>query len=644
MVLIRIIVVIILGISFPVSFQNMNVFLKNKQASAQENHKKPLDLHAQKRKMKCRTCFSGLVTLSSLISLGGVITAKNLSDISVQTSGFQDVVANHQVDNHTFIEYQKNLKDYDYTYNRLSSSCRFLDQGLDDLKEKHGNDPGINLEIEDFRSNQLRRRCSMFIPEKSNINLIEQPYSTRGIEAHLDSFAIQFISLAGTAIVSGSFFIYYLMKLAKVSKAADRKQFQHEEHQEGVQEDLEAQMASGKLEQELRASPRVRNNRALAAVACSALACSASSFTKPTYPCRGENCYGDAELGTNSIFLEISDSNVFSYFNTSHFRAWNHILLDTEAIEQMDLDIAQMEDGFERVHDGFGMIVASDTQLPWGRRDNTNVTDKEWIEAGIETNRYHAASMNAITNLGNDFEKAQAVIMNGDLTAYAHPWQWVLYKRLYDKRTKNSYPEVLQMPIYPGLGNHDYQNNVGSCWGPWYSVFVDQKNWCAKNAMSQIKRDLAHVKISNFDEGSLSYSWDQGQIHFVQLHNYPNYSSTSIDVNDSLAWLEEDLSQAKSAGRFIVLNFHIKKISPELKEILLKFNVLGVFVGHYHRLIGRSTSIDTGMGDSSIYFSGSATYNLFNYVYFDTHKMVVYSIDSSSGRPVILSRYTQAFN
>ena len=608
------------------------------QENQKENYAGKKNRKNKNKKARRNAYISGFFAASSLISLVGIITAEAFSDVSVTTIDSEDPVLVDKVNDFTFANYEDLLGDYDEHYNRLSSNCRWLDRGLDDLSEKYEDVESIDLDIKDFRETQLNYQCGNLIAEKNAIDLTEEPYTKSELHAHLDSFAIQLIALSSVFIVSSSFLTYYLCKTCDSADKPQRDRANHrlrrvEAKYGGEIEDL------GSNNKIYRANhAKLNKSLFLSFILCGALACTANSMEKSF------NRFGYNVLASSYFLSNIDDPKILSYFNATHKRIWHQIIDDNEELNALGHEIAEMEDGFEQDQLGFGMVIASDPQLPWGRNDDSNVTDAEWEESGIETNRYHTASMNSLNKLGGDFSKVQALIMNGDLTAYAHPWQWVLYKRLYDTNRKDTYPEALQMPVYPGLGNHDYQNNVGSCWGPWYSVLINQKNWCAKNAKMQIKKDLGAVNITNFDEGSLSYSWDVDHIHFVQLHNFPTYNSSKIDIEDSLEWLDADLSKAKSEGRLTVLNFHIKKITPELKKILRKYEILGLFVGHYHSLVGKMSKIETADGDRGLYYSGSASRNLFNYVYFAAHKMVVYSIDSSTGKPVIIKRYTQAFN
>ena len=58
---------------------------------------------------------------------------------------------------------------------------------------------------------------------------------------------------------------------------------------------------------------------------------------------------------------------------------------------------------------------------------------------------------------GLDVQTPEAIIINGDLTAYFHPWQLDGYEKYYLDKLSDYW-------VLAGLGNHDYQNNTGSCY------------------------------------------------------------------------------------------------------------------------------------------------------------------------------------
>ncbi len=113
-------------------------------------------------------------------------------------------------------------------------------------------------------------------------------------------------------------------------------------------------------------------------------------------------------------------------------------------------------------------------------------------------------------------------------------------------------------------------------------VFNFYKDACAISAVTRMVAEIKKYrsKLSHFSlditesllavsggnihpfKGSLSYSWDYGDIHYVQLHNYPSYTvhlkrpSMEVQINKSLDWLKKDLKAADTKGKVTVINFH----------------------------------------------------------------------------------------
>src|SRR5262245_6959660 len=214
-------------------------------------------------------------------------------------------------------------------------------------------------------------------------------------------------------------------------------------------------------------------------------------------------------------------------------------------------------------HDPFTLIIASDTQLPWGTEPCMGTPEECEIAYGIKTNQWFTRSMNGIQTLGTwpialpntggkPIEVPKWVTINGDLTAFFHPWQLRLFRQLYDPSYPTADPDVLELPLFPGLGNHDYANNVDDCWGEeLVDYFAYPANGCAFQASRSVKTfvscanmpNVPYATIHSFDTQSLDYSWDYRGYHFVQLHNYPTYSVPQIGLAANLTWLANDLAE-----------------------------------------------------------------------------------------------------
>jgi hypothetical protein len=309
----------------------------------------------------------------------------------------------------------------------------------------------------------------------------------------------------------------------------------------------------------------------------------------------------------------------------------------------------------------FTMIIASDTQLPWGTDPACTGSSAECeLAYGTLTNQWFIRSMNSIQSLGtwpavlpNTGGHAVApltgVIINGDLTAFFHAWQLDLYRQFYDPGFPGADPDVLQLPLYAGLGNHDYANNVNDCWGvepiDWT---VYGNNSCAAHAARYIRAMLGcgtvpnfpHLKIHSFDTASLAYSWDIGSWHFVQLHNYPTYAVPAIGVAPAIVWLANDLAEAAAAEKKVVLNLHDyaehwSMTDPGFQAAIAGRTVVAVFAGHFHWLDGLT---DTVPGTSiPIFLSGAAEKDRFLLAEFGDSYLTVATISTLNGVPTFVT-------
>ncbi|EJF97953.1 hypothetical protein MEI_01048 [Bartonella vinsonii subsp. arupensis Pm136co] len=267
--------------------------------------------------------------------------------------------------------------------------------------------------------------------------------------------------------------------------------------------------------------------------------------------------------------------------------------------------------------------------------------------------------------------KAQKVafhIVNGDLTEFGQQQNYDDYKTVY----KN-----LGSPVYEGLGNHDYANNVGKCTTP--ETFNFYKDACAISAVSRIVSEIKKYRnqFSYFSadvtesllpvsggnihtiKGSLSYSWDYGDVHYVQLHNHPSYTvhlkgpSIEVQINKSLDWLKKDLAAADARGKVTIINFHDaraasidgesffiqKKNAKDLsvfKSIITSHNVKAIFVGHTHYQSYCRAKNDKVFGNVPVYTAGA----LFNgdYYLIDVKRQNIHvkAYNGEIGKPLLI--------
>jgi cytolysin (calcineurin-like family phosphatase) len=287
---------------------------------------------------------------------------------------------------------------------------------------------------------------------------------------------------------------------------------------------------------------------------------------------------------------------------------------------------------------------------------------------GLETNERQIAAMKSIqtatsadpagthgvwprghvtADAGGALTKPVGVVLNGDLTAYFHQWQADLFENLYND------PAQFDLPLFPGLGNHDYANNIRDCYSTRTPSRLLDNNGCAKDAVDFIKAMIADNKVPNFPRGelqsfdnkSLAYSWNVGVWHFVQLHNYPTYTQADVSIDSAIPWLTADLTAATAAHRKIVLNFHdygdhMPANDPAFLGAIKGQNVVALFAGHIHSEAGL---VGTIAGTSiPVFRSGASEYETFLMVEFADTYMNVGVIDSSVSPPRFIDPYNPA--
>jgi cytolysin (calcineurin-like family phosphatase) len=257
--------------------------------------------------------------------------------------------------------------------------------------------------------------------------------------------------------------------------------------------------------------------------------------------------------------------------------------------------------------DGFTMLVASDPQFSWNHCSDSSSSSECARERSVFAGKgdeelgrmYNGNLVRALNDVGDHIGAGAlaGVIVNGDLTEFGDQGPDLGdYISMYE--------HGLDMNVYLGLGNHDYANNVDDC----------ANNGCASQMIWYAARQVPTLNPRAFDyaesgvyyqfptnrkrhEGSLGYSWEIGDVHFVQLHNYPSYTRSwsgwnfsaarrdHFEIRGAMAWLRSDLERARSAGKDIVLNLHdwgAVRDDAELHAILDEFPVSAVFAGHWH--------------------------------------------------------------
>lgn len=171
------------------------------------------------------------------------------------------------------------------------------------------------------------------------------------------------------------------------------------------------------------------------------------------------------------------------------------------------------------------------------------------------------------------------VIINGDVTEFGKSDQFTSFIEQIDK--------IVYGPVLWGLGNHDYENNVGDCsssGGVWSS------NGCARfmvrNVQSLHKKWERLLPEFAYDSDSLAYAWTYGAFRFVQANNYPTYNVTlnswifgDIVVKSSVSWIKKQFDLYPK--QMFILNMHQWR-EDSMQEFINSPRVAYIFVGHTH--------------------------------------------------------------
>ena len=275
--------------------------------------------------------------------------------------------------------------------------------------------------------------------------------------------------------------------------------------------------------------------------------------------------------------------------------------------------------------DVFTIAVMSDPQLPWD--DTSPEAQANGGTGKIDPNllwrnsrKYNLEMARSINKLSNESNQTASkfafTVINGDLTAYFHPDQHSEFRAIYHAGFPWAYPVALKTPVYLGLGNHDYENNLNNG-----NSFSTDNNRCAKNAINLIcgsvfldyVKNMPSETLESYDAGSLAYSWNKGPYHFVQLHNEPDYEIPKLGISKSVDWLEKDLARATQRGQTIIVNMHKPPAADSsLASILSAHKVAAIFAGHLHSSPGKFSNLKTTTGQLvPVFLSGSADESTF---------------------------------
>ena len=184
--------------------------------------------------------------------------------------------------------------------------------------------------------------------------------------------------------------------------------------------------------------------------------------------------------------------------------------------------------------------------------------------------------------VGDTLRQLDGVLIAGDIFDKARPEIRSLYKERYEQGVGD---KRIHFPVYPGFGNHDInpvsgdslQNEAGRLFN---LQFMD----------SVLQAKLAAGEILNLHTSSRAYSWNVGDVHFVQMQTYAGDTSYS---ESNLDWLSDDLNRFASKGNPVVYIQHYgvdkwaqtwwpQEARNRLFDLLDQYNLAAFFVGHTH--------------------------------------------------------------
>ena len=178
--------------------------------------------------------------------------------------------------------------------------------------------------------------------------------------------------------------------------------------------------------------------------------------------------------------------------------------------------------------------------------------------------------------------KLNGVIIAGDIFDKPYPEAHDLYNQRY---TPGNGDKQIHFPVFPGYGNHDIdpfsQDSVMNMKGREANLHLLD---------SVLREKLVGGEILSLHEGSRSYSWNVGDVHFIQAHRY---SGDSAYGEANWSWLEDDLKKYASEGNPVVyiqhygfdkwaLTWWTEDDRKRLFDLLEQYNLAAFLVGHTH--------------------------------------------------------------
>ena len=187
--------------------------------------------------------------------------------------------------------------------------------------------------------------------------------------------------------------------------------------------------------------------------------------------------------------------------------------------------------------------------------------------------------------IANDtLRKLDCVIAAGDMFDKARPEILELYRQRYEQ-SSGAGRMTVQYPVFPGLGNHDINPNKEDTLST-----IDHRAFNLRYLDSVLGDKLAKGEILDLHTPTRNYSWNIGDVHFVQAHLFAGDTTLG---NGGMKWLANDLKKYASKGNPVVFIQHYgvdkwaikwwpESVREQLFDLLDNYNIAAFLVGHTH--------------------------------------------------------------
>ena len=160
---------------------------------------------------------------------------------------------------------------------------------------------------------------------------------------------------------------------------------------------------------------------------------------------------------------------------------------------------------------------------------------------------------------------------------------------------------LLNMPVYEGYGNHDYDPDQPDDEFNWRFYYDENPTPSVERVVSRNARRVGLLKISSGNGGH--YSWDWGNVHFVNTNLYagdePSQATENSLIRDprmALSFLRDDLRQhVGNSNRPVIIYQHYGfdefgyedrwwtlNHKDAFLDVIRPYNVILIMHGHTH--------------------------------------------------------------